>query len=71
MVVVAGNCRQQAASRIFSRAEMLTTNAEDEAIRNACRVAGVDFYEVTDRFREESVHEQFFFELDGHFNPAG
>ena len=51
--------------------EMLTTNSEDEAIRNASRLAGVDFYEFTDQFRHASAQQQFFYELDGHFNRAG
>lgn len=51
--------------------EMLTSNAADEAIRQASVVAGVDFYAFTDQFRQASVNQQFFFELDGHFNRTG
>ncbi len=51
--------------------EMLTTNSEDDAIRNASQLAGVDFYEFTDQFRHASVQQQLFYELDGHFNRAG
>jgi lysophospholipase L1-like esterase len=51
--------------------EMLTTNSEDDAIRNASQLAGADFYEFTSQFRQASVQQQFFYELDGHFNRAG
>jgi len=51
--------------------EMLTTNPEDDAIRNASQRAGVDFYEFTDQFRRASTQQQFFYLLDGHFNRAG
>jgi lysophospholipase L1-like esterase len=51
--------------------EMLTSNAADEAIRQASQLAGVDFYAVTDQFRHASINQQFFFELDGHFSRAG
>jgi lysophospholipase L1-like esterase len=51
--------------------EMLTTNPEDEAIGNASQRAGLDFYEFTDQFRKASTQQQFFYELDGHFNRAG
>ena len=51
--------------------EMLTTTSEDDAIRNASQLAGVDSYEFTGQFRHASVQQQFFYELDGHFNRAG
>ena len=51
--------------------EMLTTNPEDDAIRNASQLAGVDFYEFTNQFRNASSRQQFFYELDGHFNRTG
>ena len=51
--------------------EMLTTNAEDEAVKNASLLANVDFFEFTDQFRRASINQQFFFELDGHFNRTG
>jgi hypothetical protein len=51
--------------------EMLTSNAADEAIRQASLLAGLDFYTFTDQFRQASVNQQFFFELDGHFNRTG
>jgi hypothetical protein len=52
-------------------AEMLTTSAEDEEIRNACQMAGVRFYEYTRDFRQASIQRDLFFELDGHINVAG
>ena len=54
-----------------SAPEMLTTNAEDEAIRTACQMAGVRFYDYTREFRQESIQRDLFFELDGHINAQG
>jgi lysophospholipase L1-like esterase len=51
--------------------DMLTTDAADEAIRRASRMAGMPFHDVTREFRQASLQRDFFFELDGHFNPAG
>jgi lysophospholipase L1-like esterase len=51
--------------------EMLTTSAEDDAIRSASQMAGIQFYEVTSEFRQASIDTAMFFDLDGHFNPAG
>jgi len=51
--------------------DMLTTDAADEAIRRASRLAGIPFHHVTREFRQASLQRDFFFELDGHFNPAG
>ena len=51
--------------------EMLTTSAADEPIRRASEIAGISFFDVTDGFRQASLQRDLFFELDGHFNPAG
>jgi hypothetical protein len=51
--------------------EMLTSTDPDEAIRQASRLAGLDFYEVTNQFRSAAIDRKLFFELDGHFNRAG
>jgi lysophospholipase L1-like esterase len=51
--------------------EMLTTSAEDDAIRSASQMAAIPFYEVTREFRHASIDTAMFFDLDGHFNPAG
>jgi hypothetical protein len=49
--------------------EMLTSNAADEAIRQASQSAAVEFYEVTEQFRRSD--QEFFFPLDGHLNRTG
>jgi GDSL-like Lipase/Acylhydrolase family len=54
-----------------SAPEMLTTGAEDEAIRSACQMAGVRFYDYTREFRQASIQKDLFFELDGHLNVQG
>jgi hypothetical protein len=46
-------------------------NAPDESIDSACRSAGVDFHTFAARFREIAAEKDLYFELDGHFNPAG
>jgi len=51
--------------------EMLTSSAEDEAVRSASRMAGVKFYEYTREFRHVSTQRDLFFELDGHLNVQG
>ena len=56
----------------FSTApEMLTNDAEDEAIRTASQMAGIPFYDLTRQFRKLSATTDLFFTLDGHFNSAG
>jgi lysophospholipase L1-like esterase len=47
---------------------MLASDKPDQAIQLACRKAGLPFYSVTDRFREEARRRRLYFELDGHFN---
>ena len=54
-----------------SAPEMLNTSAEDEEIRSACQMAEVAFSEYTREFRQASIQENLFFELDGHINVAG
>ena len=51
--------------------EMLSSDATDEAVAEACRRAGLPFHNVTARFRRASADLDLFFELDGHFNAAG
>lgn len=51
--------------------EMATANSAGEAVALACKEAGVRYVDVTAAFRERANESSFFFELDGHFNPAG
>lgn len=51
--------------------EMATANSASEAVALACKEAGVRYVDVTPAFRERANESSFFFELDGHFNPAG
>jgi lysophospholipase L1-like esterase len=51
--------------------EMLETNAPDEAINTASGLAGVAFHAFTGEFRRAASEKSLFFDLDGHFNPAG
>ena len=50
---------------------MLRTSGMDDAAREAAAGAGLPFHEVTARFREAADTPPRYFELDGHFNPAG
>ena len=50
---------------------MLTSDAPDAVVREACRNAGVEFHAVTSRFRKASKEQTLFFKYDGHFNPRG
>ena len=49
----------------------LRTDAPDEVIRSACRMAGVEFHAFTGRFREVAAGQRLFFERDSHFNSEG
>lgn len=51
--------------------EMAESDSPDRAIDEACRMAGVKFISVTDEFRKAAHATRLFYELDGHFNPAG
>ena len=55
----------------FVETGMLNTTRMDEAGRNASFRAGLDFYEITNQFREAAGGRDLFFTIDGHFNPAG
>lgn len=49
---------------------MLSSDAPDQAIRMAAEKAGLQFFAVTERFRNaRDLH--FFFRLDGHFEASG
>jgi hypothetical protein len=50
---------------------VLRSDAPDDAIRQACKQAGVRFLSVTERFRAEAKQRDLYFEYDGHFNPEG
>jgi lysophospholipase L1-like esterase len=50
---------------------MLTSNSADEAIKNASKIAGIDFLTVTDEIRERCKHSRLYFDLDNHFNANG
>ncbi|MGC2518227.1 MAG: hypothetical protein WA373_03865 [Burkholderiales bacterium] len=49
----------------------LTTTSMDDAIRMATSKPGIDFLEVTQTFREESMKRNLFFRFDGHYNREG
>jgi lysophospholipase L1-like esterase len=49
----------------------LTTTAMDDAVRMAASQAGVDFLEVTQVFRRESMTRNLFYRFDGHYNSEG
>lgn len=49
----------------------LLDDAPDEAIRRACRSAGVDFSSFTRQFRSEAARRSLYFKYDGHFNDIG
>ncbi|HEO71116.1 MAG TPA: hypothetical protein ENN80_07625 [Candidatus Hydrogenedentes bacterium] len=50
---------------------MLATDVPDRATQIASEQAGLSFYAVTDGFRARRDDAGLFFELDGHFTPAG
>ena len=54
----------------FVEKDMLVSDAPDQAIRLASEQIGLQFFKVTDRFRNEK-HANFSFEQDGHFNASG
>ncbi|MBI4833071.1 MAG: hypothetical protein HY801_16250 [Candidatus Lindowbacteria bacterium] len=47
----------------------LKTTAMDEATHLAAVKAGIDFFEVTQIFRRESLRRDLYYEFDGHFTP--
>jgi len=49
----------------------LTTTSMDDAIRMAASRSGIEFLEVTQTFREESMKRNLFFRFDGHYNSEG
>ena len=49
----------------------LTATVMDEAVRLAGSKAGVDFFEVTGLFRQESMKRNLFYSFDGHYNSEG
>ncbi|HEX8776454.1 MAG TPA: GDSL-type esterase/lipase family protein [Pyrinomonadaceae bacterium] len=51
--------------------EMAESDSPDRAIEAACRMAGVQFINVTEEFRKAANGTHLFYEMDGHFNPAG
>jgi lysophospholipase L1-like esterase len=50
---------------------VINSDAPDDAIRNACKAARLEFHSFTKRFRDEARQRSLFFELDGHFNADG
>jgi hypothetical protein len=50
---------------------VLQSAAPDDAIRQACKQAGVRFLSVTSQFRAEAKKGDLYFAYDGHFNPEG
>ncbi len=51
--------------------QMLTSEAMDQAIADACQRDGLEFLQFTGQFRTASKNTSLFFRLDGHLNPAG
>ncbi len=51
--------------------DYLSTTAMDEALRMAAARAGLDFFGVTERFREEARQRSLFYQFDGHYNGDG
>ncbi len=49
----------------------LTSSAADEGLAQACALAGLPFYTVTEAFREKAPAGSFYFKYDGHFTAAG
>ena len=49
----------------------LTTTRMDEAVRRAAAGAGVEFLDVTERFRQAAKTRSLFFPFDGHYNREG
>lgn len=56
---------------VYLPPEVTVSTSADEAIKAACKQAGLDFFEVTGSFRAKAYESSLFFELDGHFNEAG
>ncbi len=51
--------------------KMLTTEAPDQAVRQAAGAVGLPVVAVTEQFRAKAVHLPLFFPYDGHFTPNG
>jgi lysophospholipase L1-like esterase len=51
--------------------DALSTRAMDEAIARAAARAGLDAFDLSDRFRREARARDLFFRYDGHFNRDG
>ena len=49
----------------------LNSDAPDEVIRSACRVAEVDCFSFTQHFRAVGADRKWFFDFDGMFNVEG
>ncbi len=49
----------------------LTSGAADEALAQACDIAGLPFHSVTAEFREQAPNRQLYFKYDGHFTADG
>lgn len=52
-------------------AEVLQSNAPDDAIRKACDSQQLRFLTVTADIREVAKHTNIYYDLDGHFNALG
>jgi len=50
---------------------LLTTEAPDLAVAEACRLADLAFCSVTEDFRKRQDDSGLYFPLDGHFTPLG
>ena len=44
---------------------------QDDAIRSACKHAGVECYCVTEEFRHEAPRQKLYFTYDGHYTSVG
>lgn len=51
--------------------EMLTSNAPDQVIQEACKLAGIHIFVVSKAFRDQRSRSDLFFPLDGHLTPEG